>query len=75
MVLKDEAPRKPKEGDIKVTRHFAFFPKQLTKEKIWLERYEKVYKWNTAKRYLFIGCPAPVEGYGDWDLIEERRIY
>ncbi len=76
MILSKAKPPepKPKEGDQRITTHFAWWPKKVKEGAIWLERYERVYEYTIKKRfhmmmYLVIDAVLPA-----WDIIEERRI-
>jgi hypothetical protein len=65
---------RPKEGDRKVTTHFAWWPKKVKEGVIFLERYERHYQYRTRLRihlliYACIHAELPA-----WDIIEEKRI-
>ena len=59
----------PKEGDIKIEKHFAFFPTWVNDNKIWLQSYSKHFKYTYRWRWLPL-TGGKLECFG-WDLIKE----
>lgn len=77
MILKSMQPKsKPNEGDYKIIKRFAWWPKRVQNQLIWLESYKVVYEFKIRKRAVF--C----QGYGvigevicgDWDFVTEQLI-
>lgn len=62
----------PKEGDIREVVRFAFFPKWVGNDLVWLQRYFLVYEYRVRDRIL--PYSSFVHSYGDWDLIEKRIL-
>jgi hypothetical protein len=65
---------KPKEGDRKVTTHFAWWPKKVKEGIIFLERYERHWQYRTRLRVHIIGYTLITPTTPAWDIIEEKRI-
>lgn len=63
----------PKDGDLKAVKKFAWVPHWIGEVRIWLQRYEKHYKFRVRKRTTTLWPTAIVyEGiWGDWDYINE----
>lgn len=76
MILTKAKPKEPtpKEGDRKVTIHFAWWPKKVEEGMIWLERYEKHWLYRTRTRVHQIGYYCNLVTLPAWDIIEEKRI-
>jgi hypothetical protein len=70
---KPEQP-KPKEGDRKVTTHFAWWPKKIKEGIVFLERYERHYQYRTRLRIHLLITAAISASLPAWDIIEEKRI-
>lgn len=66
---------KPKEGDVKEVRRFAWWPRKVGDKLIWLERFIVVSKFTVRERihdFRQYGI-MKVTG-GGWDEIEEKLI-
>lgn len=75
MKLKTIVPKKtPQEGDYKIKRRFAWWPRRVQDKIIWLEKYNQVYEFRTRRRVLiFPGTGLIHQGvWGGWDLITEQ---
>lgn len=76
MILSKAKPKEPtpKEGDRKVTTHFAWRPKKVKEGVIFLERYERHWLYMTRLRVHMIGYFMITPTLPAWDIIEEKRI-
>lgn len=68
---------KPKEGDLKIKKKFAWFPVWIGDKRIWLERYQRLYEWKVKKRAdtPTIGkyvLPTVTGVWGEWELVGEK---
>lgn len=67
---------KPVEGDYKIKKCFAWWPKRVENRLIWLESYKEIYLFRIRERYHYIyklGLIGPIKG-GGWDLITLQLI-
>lgn len=74
MIIKRLQPeQKPVEGDYRFENHFAWWPKKVGNEIIWLEKYVKVFQLIRRKRtHIFSGVILNVVGCG-WDLVDVQK--
>lgn len=66
----------PKEGDTKVEKRFAWWPRKVESTLIWLEWYELHFVYKVKPRAivaLHIGI-FHKGTWGDWDLITEKLV-
>lgn len=68
--------KKPEEGDYKVERKFAWWPRVVEDKMIWLERYKRVHVYTIRNRCIpLVGSGIIFRGvWGEWDLITEQLI-
>jgi hypothetical protein len=76
MILKKSKPKEPtsKEGDKKVTIHFAWWPKKVKEGVVFLESYERHWQYRTRLRVHMIMYSIITPTLPAWDIIEEKRI-
>lgn len=67
---------KPQEGDYKIEKRFAWWPRIVEDKLIWLEKYKRVHIWKVRKRIIMIPGVYKVFDavYGDWDFVTEQLI-
>lgn len=65
---------KPKEGDQRIDKRFAWWPRRVKNRLIWLESYNKVYEFKVRKRVIIARWLYHEGHWGDWDLITEQLI-
>lgn len=65
---------KPKEGDYKINKRFAWWPKRVQNQLIWLESYKVVYEFKIRKRAVFCQGYGVIDHVicGDWDFVTEQ---
>lgn len=66
--------QRPREGDKKITTHFAWWPRSVKEGIIFLERYERHWQYRTRLRVHVIGYTLITPTLPAWDIIEEKRI-
>lgn len=79
MILKTRPPE-PKDGDVKETKHYAWFPTWVNDQQIWLQGYARSYKYIVKDRQStpIIGgyiLPTVRGKWGEWELVGETIIY
>lgn len=76
MILTKAKPKDPtpKEGDQKITVHFAWWPKKVEGSVIFLESYERHWRYRTRLRVHSVGYMLFMPILPAWDIIEEKRI-
>lgn len=71
---KYNTPQEPKNGDFKITYHFAWWPKRVENSLIWLEKYSRAHKYVVKERVAFY--PGVLRTFkavwGKWELLGER---
>ncbi len=77
MILSKRSPEpKPQEGDLRREIKFAWWPKWIGNEKIWLQEYEVVYQWVIRQRHDYF--PSIYIDYhyygGGWDFKWEKIL-
>lgn len=66
---------KPKEGDTKQVKKFAWWPKKVRDQLVWLEHYIVVYKFTIRERiHAFQGYGFLRVTGGGWDEIEKMLL-
>jgi hypothetical protein len=66
---------KPKEGDIKEERKFAWWPKKVEDKLIWLEHYKAISKFIFRHRIHDFGNYGIWKVFGGgWEVVEEKLI-
>lgn len=66
---------KPKEGDTKIERRFAWWPHQVEDKLIWLESYEVHYIFTRRNRVAIVGYRMFDIMCGGWDETGKKLIY
>lgn len=77
MILSKIKPvKKPQHGDYKIEKHFAWWPVMIDGNKIWLEKYQKVYEFKVKfRRRYYSYIKIDWQGtWGEWELIAVQRI-
>jgi len=69
--IKEE--KKPKDGDIKTIKKFAYFPVKIDQQSVWLENYEEKYKWGTHQVDEYAGIWV-MSNKTEWILIGKNLI-
>lgn len=71
---------KPEEGELKRLDKFAWFPKWVGDDYIWLHRYVQIYEYKIRKRPRMLwvrgslSLPFGYAVFGGWDLINEYAL-
>lgn len=63
----------PKDGDFKIIYPFAWWPKRVEDNLIWLERYQRAFKYAVKERVAYYpGVLITFKGvWGKWDCLGE----
>lgn len=66
----------PQEGDYKIEKKFAWWPRVVEDKKIWLEYYKCVHVYTIRNRCIpMIGSGIIFRGvWGGWDFVTEQLI-
>lgn len=66
---------RPKEGETREEKKFAWWPKKVGDKLIWLEKYIVVSKFTVRERvHAFQGYGFIKVKGGGWDIVEEKLI-
>jgi len=74
MIWKAKEVHNLKNGDTKTVSHFAWLPKRVGNNIVWLGEYEYLYAWIITTRLILIDDKTVEFKYGDWEKISERVI-
>jgi hypothetical protein len=76
MVLKTVNVENPVDGDLKFTTHFAWLPKKVANQVIWLHKYQRLFEYKVRERYrVYTAMHNSLRGtWGEWELISEKAI-
>jgi hypothetical protein len=68
--------QKPTEGDYKIEKRIAWWPKRVENRLIWLEKYKRVHQYRVRQRMVWAAGYGPIANIvaGAWDLITEQLI-
>lgn len=65
----------PQEGDYKIEKKFAWWPRVVENKRIWLEFYKVVHTYTIRKRVTMIYRGPIFEGvWGGWDFVTDQLI-
>lgn len=65
----------PQPGDYKIEYRFAFWPKKIGNQIIWLEKYRQIFEYKKAdRRIILMSSIIELRNYPAWELILEQVI-
>lgn len=56
----------PKQGDTKTTVHYAWFPRRIGDNIIWLTQYERLMAWQITQVHALVGTEIKLFEIGKW---------